>query len=359
MSWVDPQHLAPLQAATQLEELHLRGPLASGYSAEDVAKHLQPSLKRLSWQPLGADTLPNLSHLSQLTFLQLARWPFMSLDNDWLPPGLQQLEVRHMRVAPEVLTAQQQVLVGCHVGASFPTSTQQQPSSFSKVTAASVQLQDMHLPAVKASLQRLSSLATLRAAAVHGAGDKGRKNLGVALATAGALSNLRHLDLQLKGLPAPKGLAALTGLTRLRLSVPDCNSDTERRKAWAQELSSMARLRWLSVPDVLLAAGWAWLGGLQQLRVLVLNQPVVATAASGGLAWVDGCNPQVLPPSLRVLGWGGIDAEEAAAWQLYRGLNRRLQGSGCEVVVGVDLDEVTDPAQQLAGLPVALQQLLA
>jgi hypothetical protein len=190
---------------------------------------------------------------------------------------------------------------------------------------------------------------------------KGGKNLRMALATAGSLSTLRHLDLQLRGMPAPKGLADLTGLTRLRLSVPDCNSDTERRQAWAAELGRMSGLRWLSVPDVLLEAGWAWLGGLQQLRVLVLNQPAVATAASGhgGLAWVDGCSTRVLPPSLRVLCWAGVDAEEAAAWRLHSGLTRRLQGSGCEVVVGVDLDEVADPAQQLAGLPVALQQVLA
>jgi hypothetical protein len=115
-------------------------------------------------------------------------------------------------------------------------------------------------------------------------------------------------------------------------------------------------LRWLSVPAVLLEAGWGWLGGLQQLQVLVVccMDPAVST-----LTWLEGCSPAAVPPRLQVLGVSGMTAEQAAGWQLRRRLQQELGSSGCEVVVGVDLDEVGDPTQQLAGLPVELQQALA
>jgi hypothetical protein len=45
----------------------------------------------------------------------------------------------------------------------------------------------------------------------------------------------------------------------------------QRQHAWVAEVGRMAGLRWLSVPDVLLAADQAWLGGLQQLQVLVVQ----------------------------------------------------------------------------------------
>jgi hypothetical protein len=77
------------------------------------------------------------------------------------------------------------------------------------------------------------------------------------------------------------------------------------------------------------------------------------------MPWLEGCTREALPPSLQVLAGSGMTAAKAAAWQLRRRLQQWVGSSGCQVVVGVNLDEVADPAQQLAGLPLALQQVLA
>jgi hypothetical protein len=85
-------------------------------------------------------------------------------------------------------------------------------------------------------------------------------------------------------------------------------------------------------------------------------------AAAAGVTrvfWLEECRQQVLPPSLRVLGVSPVSAGQSAAWQLRHHLQQVLSSSGCEVVVGVDLDEVADRALQLEGLPAALQQALA
>jgi hypothetical protein len=130
----------------------------------------------------------------------------------------------------------------------------------------------------------------------------------------------------------------------------------------------MPALKWLSVPDVLLLEQ-AWLGDLQQLQVLVLNreeqmlfpeeQARVAQVLQQVVEALEGCSPQALPPTLLLLGFSHMTAEQAVSWQVRRRLRQLVGSSGCEVVVGFDLDEVCDPVKQLAGLPVALQQLLA
>jgi hypothetical protein len=84
-----------------------------------------------------------------------------------------------------------------------------------------------------------------------------------------------------------------------------------------------------------------------------------SSRSSSIVAWLEGCSREALPPQLRVLCVCGMTAQHAAAWQVRRRLQQLVGSSGCEVVVGVDLDEVCDPTQQLAGVPVALQQLLA
>jgi hypothetical protein len=128
-----------------------------------------------------------------------------------------------------------------------------------------------------------------------------------------------------------------------------------------QEVSSLQRLQWLSLPNVFLHEQQDWLGQLQQLRVLVLKCTGAYLLASshGSDPWLKGFVQQALPQSLRVLGLYGMTAEQAAAWQLRRHMQQRLASSGCEVVVGLDLHEVCDPVQQLAGVPVALQQVLS
>jgi hypothetical protein len=139
----------------------------------------------------------------------------------------------------------------------------------------------------------------------------------------------------------------------------------QQQGSWVPELGRMEQLRWLSVPGLLLAADQAWLGGLKQLQVLVLTSegsrvgfqpPQVLPQVVEGL---ERCSPHALPPRLLMLGVTGVTAEEAAALHVRRRLQRSLSSNGCEVVVGVDLDEVADPVKQLAGLPVALQQAVA
>jgi hypothetical protein len=59
-----------------------------------------------------------------------------------------------------------------------------------------------------------------------------------------------------------------------------------------------------------------------------------------------------------VLGVSGMTAQQAVMWRVRRCLEQRLANSRCQVVVGVDLEEI-DPVKQLAGLPSALQHALA
>jgi hypothetical protein len=175
---------------------------------------------------------------------------------------------------------------------------------------------------------------------------------------------LRRLRLSLVQLTGdPRGLSALNQVTRLELTSMGDSQEQEQR-AWVAELGRMAGLRWLSVPDVLLATEQAWLGGLPKLQVLVVHNqswmmddtiPQVLPQVVEGLV---GCSPEALPPRLLLLGFTHMSAEEGAAVGVRR-LQQRLASSGCEVVVGVDLDEVGHPMKQLAGLPVALQQALA
>jgi hypothetical protein len=86
---------------------------------------------------------------------------------------------------------------------------------------------------------------------------------------------------------------------------------------WVAELGRMASLQlWLSVPGELLEVGWAWLGSLQQLRVLVAcyqgwvlcrwEQPGLA----GGVQPGGAAAPAAL--QVQVLGVHGRTAQQAA-----------------------------------------------
>jgi hypothetical protein len=75
--------------------------------------------------------------------------------------------------------------------------------------------------------------------------------------------------------------------------------------------------------------------------------------------WLGECDLQQLPPRLLLLGLTGTAAPQAVPWQVRGRLQQLLSSRGCELVVGVDLDEVCDPVMQLAGLPAALQHALA
>jgi hypothetical protein len=181
-----------------------------------------------------------------------------------------------------------------------------------------------------------------------------------------SLQGLRSLHIDLYGLTVRPGLAAHTQLTRLVMVTSDNRDDHQQQQAWVAEVGSMTGLRWLSVPDMLLSANQTWLGGLTQLQVLVVRgvQPILDTQPPPQVLpqvveWLEGCSPQALPPRLLLLGVYGMLGRDGMSWQLWHRLQQRLGSSGCEVVLGMDLDEVADPTQRLAGLPEALQHALA
>jgi hypothetical protein len=127
-------------------------------------------------------------------------------------------------------------------------------------------------------------------------------------------------------------------------------------------MGRMAGLRQLSISGAALQAGFAWLEGLKQLRVLSVhfrdtfvycdNLRVLQEL----LGW---CSQESLPPKLQLLEVTGITAAWAEAWQLLHRLRDQLGRSGCELVDRRSRDDLADLAQQLAGLPAALQQVFA
>jgi hypothetical protein len=196
-------------------------------------------------------------------------------------------------------------------------------------------------------------------------------DMGWVMAAAVRLPGLRVLFVDLPGMPPAAGLAALTGLTRLTVALQDSSFriPEQQQREWAGELGRLPGLKWLSVPGELLLVAQPWLGGLTQLRVLMLSRLLrPGYLAEDTSRWSDtfervvqrleGSNPPDLPPQLLLLGLTGIYAHHVASHQLYRRLRCLLGSRGCEVVGGRHLEMMGDPTQQLAGLPLALQQAL-
>jgi hypothetical protein len=342
------QDLALLQQATQLQELYLEGPdLASSTPTTEVAALLPVSLKRLSWRPVDTQESGTLSHLTQLTFLQLFREPFAYVRSDHLPSSVQELELWGYGFARDVVKQRQQMVTGLQVGGLRDREERQLLGNLPNLRSAEMVCWDLISDAGRAAVKQLTKLSAL---------DLPIFNisclLGV-LATAATISSLRRLHLDLYGMPSPAGLTALGQLTQLRLSMPDELATDEQLQAWAEAVGCLSGLRWLSLSGMLLVAGAAWLGSLQQLRVLELQCEGRAMECVSSMSWLE-----ALPTRVRVLCVSGVSAG-AQAVQLRGRLQRALASRGCEVVVGVDLDEVAGPTQQLAGLPEALQQALA
>jgi hypothetical protein len=372
------RHLAPLQRATQLEELYLGGlsvvlpgtPYTLWFY-EAAALCLPTSLKRLSLMGLHFEPPPPLQHLTQLTFLQLQAWQCHDLSSK-LPPGLQELEVLSTDTDIAALGQQRQLVCGLAcvsaegvIGAEG--GVMGRLPGFTNIRTLQLNVHDMSLsPTSTAAVARLPNLCTLRLCASLWRANPGQSVAhimqGVSTIAAGS-SSLRHLHLMPGAalMAAAAGLSQWTGLTRLsvcelgtRMGLQQYISPQYR---WTPSLGQLPALRWLSVPHAALQAGWGWLGSLPRLRVLVVHCRA-GPGSFGGAGWLEGCSPAVLPPCLQVLGICGMIMTPAEACQVRR-LQQCLASSGCEVVVGPDLDEVADPMKQLAGLPVALQQALA
>jgi hypothetical protein len=96
-----------------------------------------------------------------------------------------------------------------------------------------------------------------------------------AVETAASMQGLRRLHVHFGRVSAPIALDGMQ-LSAGR-AAGSANQQQHQQQQWQQvqpcafveALGRMDGLRWLSVPDVVLTGGWAWLGGLQQLRVLV------------------------------------------------------------------------------------------
>jgi hypothetical protein len=98
------RHMGPLKQATQLEELYLADPFTCFKWDPKVCELLPASLKRLGLANSAvhfAPPVPDLSHLSRLSFLHLDNWT--GLISAQLPPELQQLQLVEVRMAPSQL----------------------------------------------------------------------------------------------------------------------------------------------------------------------------------------------------------------------------------------------------------------
>jgi hypothetical protein len=338
--------------------------------------------------------------LSQLTFLQLSEtWQAEMVTSDRLPPGLQALELdRVQQLLPE--EHHQELLTGWDMATSGP-GLEHVPLLVNTKTA-SMDTALLLKPAMRAAIGQLRQLSTLKVYKLPGClwwGTRGHVERVVD--TASSCRNLRSLHLTMSPVDPLTELVLLPGLTRLEIRLASLDfqglpmtapaslsgsccwpwmrgrvrpvfrtKPVQCRRVWedicpirdlAFTLSCMVGLKWLSVPGLLVAAGWSWLECLKQLQVLELTSEHPRSDAWGHLR-VEELSPHSLPPQLQLLAISRDAAEAVTGVQGRNAQRRRLQQqlgtSECEVVVGVDLQQVVDPTQQLAGLPVALQQAL-
>jgi hypothetical protein len=353
------EQLAPLKQATQLQELYLIGSSLEFFNQDAVAQLLPASLQRLSWDGPRSAYYPNLTHLNNLTSLRLQRWyPAGAMDSK-LPPGLKELELWDAYTGMPLadLQGQQQTLIG-YTWEGTKSGPQLLPK-MSGLKSVQVYTSAMEpcIPDGIIQLPKLFSLKVLNTFPGNRVGD-----LQPVVTQVASIKGLSCLQLWVTDLQPAPGVYALTALTRLVLqSIGD--GGQEQLRSWAKELGRMANLRWLSVPDKMLVTEQAWLGGLKQLQVLVLSCGVLGGRKKPQwfdqvVQWLRGCSPQDMPPHLLLLGYS-VTPGQALRWKLRGRVLPLVGSSGYEVVAGVDLDEVSDAMQQLAGWPTALQRALA
>jgi hypothetical protein len=354
------EKLAPLRQHPQLQELYLGGRLSytagSGeHSAAAVAGLLPTRLQRLAWQGYWRnEAVPDLSHLNQLTFLQLSGWHGGHCSSSKLPPRLRELQVSWVTGALGTVHEQRQVVTQFN---DMGHDTLQEAGNLPQLKELDLHHHLLGSPEACAQLAQLSQVSYLNLT---------DKALQAVLPMVAAFSSLRWLRLSFDGWPPVRlhGLGALTTVTHLNVMSFGSGSRTH---VWAEEVGKMANLKWLSVPADWLLIEVPWLAGLQQLRVLVLRELFYRKDEQGPakleqvLQFLEGASSslQALPRRLMVVGVSGEAVHQAASADMRRRLQRLVGSSGCEVVLGSDLDAIAHPVQQLAGLPEALQQTLA
>jgi hypothetical protein len=365
------KHLGSMRHATQLRELYLKGEFPCNYGNPDCTAAsgawLPANLERLSWR--GPDNIllrgaPRLQHLTRLSALCLSDWSCTGLSSK-LPPGLRELSFGGLWTPLEDLDSQQQVLTGLGLLFATPTKLQALGGFTSVRSIATNRSLVEQVPSVPAYIAQLTALTAFRVA--YGMYDlrcdtAQPTSIQAVSTTAASMSTLRHLHLDLEGvcLPLPTGLSGFTQLTRLVLKgMAPRSANAAQRLAWVQAVEQLQGLRWLELQGVLLEAGWEWVDGLQQLRVLVVHDGrwISPGADISRWPWVGACSPRALPPRLLLLGVTCCDAR--VCLPVRRHLQHLLRGSSCDVVVSPDLAEVLNTTKQLAGLPAALQQALA
>jgi hypothetical protein len=359
------EQMAPLRQATQLQELYWSVSDMPESCSKAICKLLPPGLKRMAWASSSFTMyVPDVSPLTQLTFLQLAGGACPFLEPHHLPCSLQLLELAGDDVPLFVMTEQQQVLsrLGAVQLADLVSNEYENVGCLSKLRALEVGLFDLqhwHKVPVMPQRSQLTALV-LRAHCSFppvlwsSVGVPGPVRMLPCMSQVAV--GLRRLDLDCCGGIMLPSLSLFTQLTWLRYTEATNSNQRPPYAVVAQQLGRLPLLKWLSVPGTLLNGGQGWLGGLQQLRVLVLTgvygdmrQKLSGVAATKEWPWLAADSPLLLPPCLLVLGCDGMVRPY---------VQRAAAGSGCEVVDNRDLGKACDPTQQLAGLPEVLQQAL-
>jgi hypothetical protein len=367
------QQLAPLQHAKQLVDLQL--PEVNGVANRVLSGLLPLNLQRLSWQANWDDHHPHLTHLKQLTFLQLACWRGGALSGTKLPAALRELDLSFLKMTHEIPQEQLQLVSVVNGAFYLGNHPMCDISGMSNLTALLVDGFRLSWPSISTAVAQLSSLSALT---IQCDEHDVRSTAPVPFVVSfpASLQGLRRLEIQLYGwrhnaMDLP-GLSCLTQLTRLAVSIDEGQYNFEQQfEDWGQELRELQSLKWLSVPDLLLLEeDQSWMGDLLQLQVLqvevLFDRPHFwGSSHVAPDSYRDACVSRMqqlparaslcaLPPQLLLLMVTGVPAHLAASFQLRRHLQQQLVGRAeCEVVVAV-----CDPTRRLVGLPEALQERL-
>jgi hypothetical protein len=225
-----------LQQATQLQELYLVGPYLKRSITVHVAGMLPPSLRRLSWCPIDPDWTGDLSHLTQLTFLQLSGGQFERLRSRQLPSRLQQLELLDADIPRRVAQEQRKVVTGLDINDLNDWQERQILACLSHLKSVGLDTEDFYSEAGGDLIQQLPKLSALRMTTFT------LEDTPQALRTAAGIGRLRRLHLDLQGMPDVTGVTALTRLTQLRVSINGDQGIAEEQRACVHAVGRLTGL---------------------------------------------------------------------------------------------------------------------